>query len=245
MAVRELGNAVGNPLGRARSSSGKPNYTVIKLNTPGDGQWTPPPGYLWMRVIAVGPGASGASGGSSGGGGGGCAATDIIPVSAFSYFIGTGGVATTYSGGSSPAVNGDADTVASVGGYLLRGGRPTNNGLNGGTASGGFTNFNGGSGFSQGGGGSGGTTSNGANGQASSSGDGGAGGSVSGQVGYGGAGIGSHTYAAAALRTCAQPREYGSVITTVHGGWPGGGGGGNIGNTGGNGANGGIIVELW
>lgn len=231
MAARELGNPLGNALASSNKKSQKPKYAFITLKTPGAGTWNPIPGYTWMRVIAVGPGSG------YGGGGGGCAATDIIPINSVSYFIGAGSTSTPAN-----------DTTAQVAGYYLVGGRSTGR-VNGGTASGGYTNFSGGNATADGngnyyGGGSGGTTSTGGTGPynttGSTTGDGGPSG---GSYIYGGAGIGSNTSSS----SCGYQKEWGKLVSsTMNGGWPGGGGGYNgATGLGGTGGDGGIIIELW
>jgi hypothetical protein len=174
MAVKALGNPLGNPLALIRSLPKQSIFSRIVIGSftgagtiSGDtttGTLFPPSGARFMRVAVVG-GGGGSDNAVSGGGGGGCAASKIVSSMPISYFIGAGGIEAI--GGNSTAVFGTYSLIGSGGGAGGVGA-----GGVGGDGIGGDYNYSGGAGAfggaDNGGGGAAGPFGNGTNGLAGS-----------------------------------------------------------------------------
>lgn len=200
------------------------------------GTWTVPcdVASITVEVYAGGGGAGGGGGGSNGGfyntrgggGGGGGGYTSItinvVPGSAFSYSIGSGGCGGSNGSDASDGGSGSAGGNSTFTGTAL-GGTPVNLSANGGSSGGGGDGTEGSPGSGGSGGNSSGGTSN-LNGTAGSSGSGGNGGN-------GGAGAGPAGGA-------------GGVGNTASGDIYGGGGAGGGNSPGGVGAAGGILITF-
>lgn len=149
MAVRDLGNPLGNPLARARSGGVLKFIGHTRVAVAGSGVAAPIAGAVYMRVTVVGAGGGGDPF-PVGGGGGGCATSGIVPAVSVPNTIGAGvsgndgvgqgGTSTATAGKYVLSATGGQVGVAGIGSgglYNTRGGVGDGSGAGGGGGPGG------------------------------------------------------------------------------------------------------------